>query len=300
MARDTAFLVVTERCNLHCPYCFHEQESGRLTGAEMSMEEWRECCAQLRRLGVGKVIITGGEPLLRADLPALLAACQCAGFSILLLSNGLLLDAGLAAILVSSGVRSVTISLNRLVDIENEGEFRRLLQEYVRIFSILKGAGIAWLSAIAVISRRNAPYVAELHEWCSAAGIGLLIQPVYCAHSGWEHLDLAFFNDEEWFNLERGVAPWIAAYGTQRYWSLVRSLFTSRPLHPGSCWMGREAMVVQSDGTALPCFHRRDLLCGSLLSDSFESIHRRLNEAAEETGQAACFGVHCVSLFMHY
>src|SRR5207247_9384155 len=69
---------VTDRCNFRCPYCMPKEVFGRsytfLPRAEiLSFEEVTRVVAAAASLGVAKVRLTGGEPLLRRDLEVLVA-----------------------------------------------------------------------------------------------------------------------------------------------------------------------------------------------------------------------------------
>ncbi|MDP2700447.1 MAG: radical SAM protein, partial [Candidatus Rokubacteria bacterium] len=65
-------LSVTDRCNLRCAYCMPEEEYAWLPRADiLSFEEIARLVGVFAGLGVDKVRLTGGEPLLRKDLPRL-------------------------------------------------------------------------------------------------------------------------------------------------------------------------------------------------------------------------------------
>ena len=69
-------LSVTDRCNFRCPYCMPREVFGPhhtfLPRSEiLTFEEIQRLTGLFHRLGVRKVRLTGGEPLLRQDLPAL-------------------------------------------------------------------------------------------------------------------------------------------------------------------------------------------------------------------------------------
>src|SRR5438094_8291956 len=64
---------VTDRCNLRCRYCMPEEEYTWLPRETvLSFEEMQVLSAVFTDLGVDKVRLTGGEPLLRKDLPTLI------------------------------------------------------------------------------------------------------------------------------------------------------------------------------------------------------------------------------------
>src|SRR5713226_6414833 len=65
---------VTDRCNLRCSYCMPEEEYIWLPREQLlSFEELRDLAGIFTALGVDRIRLTGGEPLLRKDLPVLLA-----------------------------------------------------------------------------------------------------------------------------------------------------------------------------------------------------------------------------------
>ena len=109
-------LSVTDRCNLRCRYCMPEDEYVWLPRTSiLTFEELDRVVRVFSRLGVRKVRLTGGEPLLRHDLPALVGLI--AGVpqidDLALTTNGLLL-AKQAAALRAAGLRRVTVSLDTL------------------------------------------------------------------------------------------------------------------------------------------------------------------------------------------
>src|SRR2546426_3760861 len=66
-------LSVTDRCNLRCKYCMPEEEYTWLPRETiLSFEEFDALAGIFTELGVDKVRLTGGEPLLRKDLPVLI------------------------------------------------------------------------------------------------------------------------------------------------------------------------------------------------------------------------------------
>jgi GTP 3',8-cyclase len=109
-------LSVTDRCNLRCHYCMPEAEYVWLPKTSiLTFEELGRLTRIFVALGVRKVRLTGGEPLLRRDLPALvrrLAAIDGVD-DLALTTNGLLL-APLAAELHTAGLRRLTVSLDTL------------------------------------------------------------------------------------------------------------------------------------------------------------------------------------------
>jgi len=109
-------LSVTDRCNLRCAYCMPEQDYTWLDKSLiLSFEEIERLVGAFTLLGVDKLRLTGGEPLLRKDLPRLveLLASNPALRDIALTTNGLLLGE-LASQLMRAGLHRLTVSLDTL------------------------------------------------------------------------------------------------------------------------------------------------------------------------------------------
>ena len=112
---------VTDRCNFRCVYCMPKEIFGRdyqfLERAELlTFEEITRLAKLFVQLGVVKVRLTGGEPLVRRDLERLVAMlAELPGLDLTLTTNGALL-AEKAEKLRRAGLRRVTVSLDALDD----------------------------------------------------------------------------------------------------------------------------------------------------------------------------------------
>src|ERR1051325_11730279 len=107
---------VTDRCNLRCRYCMPEAEYVWLPKSSiLTFEEIARLVRIFTGLGVAKLSLTGGEPLLRHYLPTLarMLAENHAMRARALPTNGLLL-AGQPAALQRAGLHRVTVSLDTL------------------------------------------------------------------------------------------------------------------------------------------------------------------------------------------
>ena len=107
---------VTDRCNLRCQYCMPEEEYVWLPRDEiLHFEEISRLTDVFLGLGVDKVRLTGGEPLLRRGLPSLIAqlAAKPGLRDLAITTNGVLL-AEQARALKAAGLHRVTVSLDTL------------------------------------------------------------------------------------------------------------------------------------------------------------------------------------------
>ena len=109
-------LSVTDRCNLRCSYCMPEPDYVWLPREDiLQFEEIERLVGIFTDLGVDKVRLTGGEPLLRRDLPELVRrlAARPAIRDLALTTNGVLLAAHARA-LRDAGLHRLTVSLDAL------------------------------------------------------------------------------------------------------------------------------------------------------------------------------------------
>ena len=115
---------VTDRCNLRCVYCTPSDDLHLIDRAELlSYEEITRVVSLAAGMGIRKVRITGGEPLVRKDLPRLIGSlARIPGIQDLsLTTNGLLLGR-FAASLAGAGLHRVNVSLDSL----NPARFREM------------------------------------------------------------------------------------------------------------------------------------------------------------------------------
>jgi cyclic pyranopterin phosphate synthase len=132
---------VTDRCNFRCVYCMPREVFGRdwqyLPREEiLAYEEIARLTTIFSRLGVHKVRLTGGEPLVRRDLDTLvrMLAANPAIDDLALTTNGSLLAAHATA-LAKAGLTRVTVSL----DAVDDDTFERMNDAHVPVSRVLEG-----------------------------------------------------------------------------------------------------------------------------------------------------------------
>ena len=103
----SAFLAVTGRCPFSCPHC---SIKGRPDG-ELSTELWLKTINELHELGNSLIGFTGGEPLMRADLPELIKAAVDGGAETIVFSSGAGFTPDLAEKLKAAGLWAFCVSV---------------------------------------------------------------------------------------------------------------------------------------------------------------------------------------------
>jgi cyclic pyranopterin phosphate synthase len=160
---------VTDRCNLRCQYCMPEPDYAWLPRENiLDFEEIAVLVDAFTALGVDRVRLTGGEPLLRRDVPRLvhLLSTRPAVRDLALTTNGVLL-ADQAAALRAAGLHRITVSLDTL----RRDRFQQLAR-FDELPAVLAGidaasrAGFTSLKIDTVVMRgRNDDELAELLEF---------------------------------------------------------------------------------------------------------------------------------------
>ncbi len=119
-------LSVTDRCNLRCRYCMPEEMYAWLPRPQLlDYEEMVELARVFVGLGVNKIRLTGGEPLLRRDLHRLVAQLRALdGLKDLALTTNAVLLQEQAPALAAAGLQRLTVSLDTL----DAGRFEQLTQ----------------------------------------------------------------------------------------------------------------------------------------------------------------------------
>jgi cyclic pyranopterin phosphate synthase len=165
---------VTDRCNLRCQYCMPEPDYVWLPRESiLTFEETATLVDAFTLVGVDRVRITGGEPLLRRNLPELIEqlAAKPAITDLSLTTNGVLLR-DQAAALRATGLHRITVSLDTL-----NGERFRELARFNELPAVLAGidaavdAGFTSLKIDTVVLRhRNDDELVPLIEYGKSVG----------------------------------------------------------------------------------------------------------------------------------
>ena len=130
---------VTDRCNMRCRYCMPREVFGPdfpfLPRADiLSYEEIDRLAGLFISLGVEKIRLSGGEPLLRKDLPELISMLALHGVEIAMTTNGVLLPR-YAPALSAAGLDRVTVSLDAL----DEATFAAITDSGHTVAAVLAG-----------------------------------------------------------------------------------------------------------------------------------------------------------------
>ncbi len=201
---------VTDRCNLRCTYCMPEEVVFLDKKELLTLEEIARFVAIVSPLGIDKIRLTGGEPLLRRDLPVLvrMLAAVPGIRDIGLTTNGLLL-ADQAQPLYDAGLRRINISLDTL----DADKFRQItrrdgLELVLAGIHAAREAGFEPVKINAVSIRGfTETEVVPLARFARAHGLEMrFIEYMPIGADQWER-DKVYFAHEILEQLEREVCP---------------------------------------------------------------------------------------------
>jgi len=164
---------VTDRCDFRCLYCMSENMTFLPKKELLTLEELDRMCSTFIRLGVRKLRITGGEPLVRRDIMTFFRAMSRHLESgdldeLTLTTNGSQLSR-FAADLAAAGVRRINVSLDTL----DEAKFARVTR-WGRLAQVMNGIDAAQAAGLRVkinavaLKGFNEDELFTLAEWCAA------------------------------------------------------------------------------------------------------------------------------------
>jgi cyclic pyranopterin phosphate synthase len=207
---DNLRISVTDRCNLRCVYCMPESVQFQPKEQMLSFEEMAEFVRVAAGLGIRKVRLTGGEPLMRRGIERLAAMIvRIPGIvDVGLTTNGLML-AQQALALYDAGLRRLNVSLDTL----DAARFRAIsrrdgLEDVLAGLDAAKAAGFTPVKVNAVVVRgMNEMDVVPLARYCRDRGFEMrFIEYMPIGAEAWER-EKVFFAHEMLEVLEAEFGP---------------------------------------------------------------------------------------------
>lgn len=250
---DSAYLHVTQRCNLACRHCYSEGDD-RNRAADPSLAQLRRAVALLASLGCARLVISGGEPFLRGDLADVASFARDRGVGeVVVLTNGLLVDEKgidpLVGLVSCVAVAFDGASADAPAPLRGTQRFGRL----VRAVETIRDAGIE-ARILPTLHAGNLDEVPRCRRLADELGASLSFSLLTAPADELGDLRLS---DEQLHELGRrppsdGAPCGLAGLSARR-----------------SCGAGTRTLSVAADGTIYPChmLHDRSLALGSAFSD---------------------------------
>lgn len=170
---------VTDRCDLRCRYCMSEAMSFLPRSALLTLEEIALIADRFVARGVNKIRLTGGEPLVRRDLPELarrIGRHLGHGLDELTMTTNATRLADHAEALVDAGMRRINVSLDSL-----DPERFRYITRHGELSKVLGGietaqsAGLKVKINMVALKGLNEDEIAPMLAWCGERGMDLTL-----------------------------------------------------------------------------------------------------------------------------
>ncbi len=252
---------LTYRCPLQCPYCSNPLDFAR-SKQELSTEQWFSVLRQGREMGAAQLGFSGGEPLVRSDLPELIAEARHLGYYTNLITSGLGLTDAKVDAFAEAGLDHIQISFQASDPELNNAVAgsRRAFEQKLAMAEAVKAAGYPMVLNF-VIHRHNIHQMPDILDLCERLGADY-VELATCQYYGW-----AFRNRE-------GLMPSLAQLTKaeaevnearerlQASGSAMKLIFVTPDYYeerPKACMNGWGSLflTVAPDGTALPCHSAR-------------------------------------------
>jgi pyrroloquinoline quinone biosynthesis protein E len=244
---------LTYRCPLRCVYCSNPLDFAR-HGDGLDTADWLRVFREAEDLGVVQVNLTGGEPLLRADLEALVEEAERLDLYTNLITSGIPLARERLAVLKRRGLDNVQVSIQ---DVAAEGSDRiaglKSFERKLQVARWVKELGLP-LTVNTVLHRENLDRVGEVIALAESLAADRL-ELANTQYLGWALVNRAALLPTP-AQLDR--AREIARAARKRLQGRMEVLFVTPDYYaefPKSCmdgW-GRRFIVVAPDGLVLPC-----------------------------------------------
>lgn len=172
---------ITARCNLACQQCniiYADADS-----AEMTIEQIRRTAENLAEIGVCMVLLIGGEPFVRRDLPDIIEAFTSNDIHVRMQTNGLATEEMLGRC-IAAGAHDISISLDTLSGTMQDsinGGYARSWESAIRTIAMVNrmfpANGTAFFGT--VLMPENLEHVRDVLEFATAIGWGVSLVPAH-------------------------------------------------------------------------------------------------------------------------
>lgn len=165
-------------CNFRCQHCSIKRFQGKNGVRQFSMADVKELFRQADEMGLARVTITGGEPLVFKDLDELVAAIDPQKFYINCDTNGWLLDENRARHIKSIGIDRIQLSIDSL-DAQEHDNFRGVKGAYnkaIKSIDATLNAGLGiFIQTVVTKQRLYSEELIKFIEYFNKRGIGVFV-----------------------------------------------------------------------------------------------------------------------------
>ena len=261
---------LTHRCPLHCVYCSNPIELAK-RDSELPTETWSRLFREAAELGILQVDFTGGEPLARTDIVALVRSARETGLYVSLISSGLPLDQAKLAALVSAGLDHFQLSFQGAgEETASEISGTSTHAQKLRVLNWLKSRRVA-VTLNFVIHRQNLHQLAEMLAMAEHSSASR-VEFAHVQYYGWalaNREQLLPTRDQLTHSLNFFKNAQDRLRGKLRIEYVVPDYYAKFPKPCMGGW-AQKAMLITPSGRALPC-HAAEVIPGL----QFENVQEK-------------------------
>jgi radical SAM protein with 4Fe4S-binding SPASM domain len=244
-------LALTHRCNLACVHCYAKADPGLAPAMELSAGQWKKIIDEIKAAGCLYLLLTGGEPLLRADFSEIYRHAKKNGFLVTVFTNGTLVSERIIALFRELPPRLVEISLygagaathDRITGVP--GSFEKAMQGIETLAA--HGIPVRLKSVLMTLNNDEFPAIEEMAR---SLGLPFRLDPALFPSLAGDRspLDLRV-------SPERAVAVEMANPERKKEWREFRRVFGETKGGDGlyNCGSGVNTFHVDPQGWLYPC-----------------------------------------------
>ncbi|QAA92740.1 pyrroloquinoline quinone biosynthesis protein PqqE [Pollutimonas thiosulfatoxidans] len=250
---------LTYQCPLHCVFCYNPVDYAA-NRQELSTEQWMDVMQQARKLGAAQLGFSGGEPLQRKDLEALIAEGHRLGYYTNLITSGVGLTEERLVHMKEAGLDHIQLSFQDSTREMNDFlSSTKTFDLKMRVAKMIKRLDYPMVLNV-VLHRHNLDHVGRIIEMAAEMQVEFL-ELANTQYYGWGLLNRAQLlpTREQLQRAEETVNAYRQQFGhAMRILFVVPDYFEDRPKACMNGW-GSVFLGIAPDGTALPCHAARTL-----------------------------------------
>ena len=267
----TMVLFVTNRCNLRCAMCgvwehgrrVEKDSNGRRE--ELSTDEWRDALRAAGRLKTSLVTLCGGEPLMRKDIFDIISFARGEGMSVHLCSNAVLLNPEDIGRLGTSGLNSISFSLDspdrQMCDsLRGSGSYDSVIEAIRLIRERAPGIRVGINATITALNFRDMVRMVPFAEELGVDQVKFAPIHTNLLHKDkrWSEVEELLFKPEQLPEFRQEVSRLIEATSRSRLRTTSRKFLSGMPGlyeagHRFRCFAGFAICAVDPYGMVSPC-----------------------------------------------
>lgn len=250
---------LTYRCPLQCPYCSNPIDFASHL-EELGTGDWLRVLSEARAMGAVQLGFSGGEPLIRQDLPILVRRARELGYYSNLITSGYGLTEEKIVALRTAGLDHIQVSIQAPEKTLNDHlAGTESFEDKKQVAHLVKKHGYPMVLCV-VIHRHNIHLMTEILEMAIELDADYL-ELANTQYYGWAHLNRAqLLPTREQFQRAEAIAQDYKQrlQGRMKIYYVVPDYYEDRPKACMNGW-GTTFLTIAPDGMALPCHEAREL-----------------------------------------